>query len=65
MNTQLNTPIVATAKSINAMLQPTGKTVVRAEKGELVLFAGYNPMLQAPASFDEESDMMGSFAVSH
>lgn len=65
MNTQLNTPAVASAKNLNAMLQPTGKILVRASKGSLVLFAGYNPMLLAPASFDEESDMMGSLAVSH
>ena len=66
MNTQVHTPTVAIAKNISAMPLPTGKTVVRAAKGELVLFAGYDPTVLTRTSYDDEAvDLMGSFAVSH
>jgi hypothetical protein len=65
MNTQLQASIAATATNINAILKPTRKTVVRAAKGELVLFAEYDPLLQGRAVYDEEVDVMGSPAVSH
>jgi predicted membrane GTPase involved in stress response len=67
MNIQLQASAVAASTNVAALTQPVQrKTVVRAAKGELVLFAGYDSMALSRTLCEADViELMGSPAVSH
>ena len=66
MNTHAQASNVAVRRSFSPMGSSKSKTVVRAAKGELVYFAGYDPMAIARTLYEEEVvDFEPGTTVSH